>query len=78
MTAARIDTVSADKMVRRARTQARSTADLGVRPSLISSLRRSKNTTKESAVMPTETMKPAMPASERAKPNWSPRMQTDA
>ena len=39
MTAARNDTVSADRMVRRARTQARSTADRGVRPSLISSLR---------------------------------------
>ena len=28
--------------------------------------------------MPTATMKPAMPASESAKPIWSPRMQIAA
>jgi hypothetical protein len=70
--AARNETVSADRIVRRARTHARGTATRTERPSCTSSLMRSKNTTKESAVMPSATMKPAMPARSRVKPIWLP------
>jgi hypothetical protein len=55
-------------MVRRARTQARGVALRSVRPSRTSSLSRSKYTTNESAVMPMETMNPAMPARLSANP----------
>ena len=41
-----------DRIVRRARTHPRGTAERNVRPSRISSLIRSKNMTNESAVMP--------------------------
>ena len=62
--AARNDTVSETRIVRRARSQPRSTAARSVRPSLTSSRSRSKYTTNESAVMPIATTRPAMPASE--------------
>ena len=70
--------MSADRIVRRARTQARGTATRTDRPSCTSSFIRSKNTTNESAVIPTATMKPAMPARVRVKPIWLPRMTSIA
>ena len=66
--AARKLTASAVRMVRRARTQPRGTAERKLRPSRTSSLRRSKNTTNESAVMPMATMNPAIPERSRVKP----------
>ena len=61
------DTVSETRIVRRARFQPRSTAVRSDLPSLTSSRNRSKNTTKESAVIPIATIRPAMPASDSAK-----------
>jgi hypothetical protein len=52
-------------MVRRARSQARSTAATRVRPSRSSSRMRSKYTMNESAVMPMATINPATPGSDR-------------
>ncbi len=60
--AARKFTTSEMMIVRRARAQPVSTADVSERPSRTSSRTRSKNTMNESAVMPIETMKPATPA----------------
>ena len=65
--AARNDTVSETRIVRRARFQPLSTAARRVRPSRTSSRNRSKNTTNESAVIPMATIRPAMPASDRVK-----------
>src|SRR5579875_2730420 len=65
--AARKDTVSETRIVRRARFHPLSTAVRSVRPSLTSSRSRSKKITNESAVMPIATMRPAMPASDRVK-----------
>ena len=65
-------------MVRRARVHPCSTAARSdLPPSRTSSRSRSKNTTNESAVMPTATMRPAMPASDSAKPWYLPSTITD-
>ena len=61
------DTVSETRIVRRARFQPASTAGRSCLPSRTSSRNRSKNTTKESAVMPMATIRPAIPASSRWK-----------
>ena len=63
--AARKVTALPDTIVLRARTQPRGTADRNERPSRISSLMRSKNTTNESAVVPMPMIRPAMPARSR-------------
>ncbi len=76
--AARNDTVSETRTVRRARFQPRSTAVRRVRPSRTSSRSRSKNTTNESAVMPMATMRPATPARVSAKPWYLPSMTIDS
>src|SRR4029453_3710363 len=65
-------------MVRRARRHPCSTAARKLRPSLTSSRNRSKNTTNESAVMPTATIRPAIPASVSVNPIHSPSRTTDA
>ena len=71
-------TASADRIVRRARTQPRGTAERNVRPSRISSLMRSKKMTNESAVMPIATMKPATPAMSSVKPIHRPSSTSTA
>ena len=60
--AARKVTALPDRIVLRARAQPRGTADRNERPSRISSLMRSKNTTNESAVVPIPMIRPAIPA----------------
>src|SRR5579875_1947032 len=65
MMAAIKETRSAETMVRRARNHPFSTALRSELPSRTSSRNRSKNTTNESAVTPTATMRPAIPASVR-------------
>ncbi len=65
-------------MVRRARTHPCSTAVRSVLPpSRTSSRNRSKNTTKESAVIPMATMRPAIPASDSARCWYLPSAITD-
>ena len=59
--------MSDTRIVRLARFQPASTAGRSCLPSRTSSRNRSKNTTNESAVMPTATISPAMPASSRLK-----------
>ncbi len=76
--AARKLTASADRIVRRARTQPRGTADRNVRPSRTSSLSRSKKITNESAVMPMATMNPATPARSRVNPIQRPSSTSTA
>jgi hypothetical protein len=75
--AARKDTESETRIVRRARRQPCSTADRSDLPSRTSSRSRSKNTTNESAVIPIATIKPAMPASDRAKLSYRLSSTTD-
>ena len=70
--AARNDTKSETRMVRRARGQARSTAGRRVRPSRISSRTRSKYTMNESAVIPMATMAPQTAGRFSAKPMAGP------
>ena len=57
------ETRSAARIVRNARLKPRSTEERTVLPLRTSSFRRSKYTTYESTVMPTETMRPVTPAS---------------
>ncbi len=66
--AARNDTKSETRIVRRARGQARSTAGRRVRPSRISSRMRSKYTMNESAVIPIATIAPQTAGRFSAKP----------
>lgn len=71
--AARNDTKSETRIVRRARGQARSTEGRSERPSRISSLMRSKNTMNESAVIPIATIAPQTAGRFSAKPMAGPR-----
>ena len=67
-----METVSAIKIVCRARRQPVSTAVRRLRPSRTSSRIRSKKITKLSAVIPMATMAPAMPGRLRANPTELP------
>ena len=62
------ETVSAATIVRHADSKLRNAEFLRVLPKRISSLMRSKNTMYESTAMPIDTIMPAMPESESAKP----------
>ena len=62
------DTMSATTMVCHAPAKPRWALLRIDRPARTSSFNRSKNTTYESTVTPTDTMRPAMPASDRARP----------
>ncbi len=75
--AARNDTVSDTRMVRRALAQPRSTAARSDLPSRTSSRNRSKYTMNESAVMPIATISPAMPASVSVNPSYFDSRTTD-
>ena len=77
-TAAISVTMSEAMIVRRARIQPWRTAERSDLPSRSSSRNRSKNTTKESAVIPMATIRPATPSSERVKPISGPNRQASA
>ena len=66
--AAKNETMSAATIVRQADSKLRMAEFLSVLPTRISSLIRSKKTIYESTAMPIETMMPAMPDSDSAKP----------